>query len=163
MSHYSSVSASRVFSVMVSLYFLKGSEQSALPPKADKEQTSRNVRLVPIATQTHCSKFGSRPKFRAPLDRCPSVLLSDSAAVLKCRWSLTNNLRMGPMSLLRRPRLLSHCARTRPSDSIEKDIEMTSIRSLSVLVVSLLTTLRFLSAANAGELPPGAKTLPVNG
>jgi esterase len=50
-----------------------------------------------------------------------------------------------------------------PLDSIEKDIEMTSIRSLYVLVVSLLTTLLFLSAANAGELPPGAKTLPVNG
>jgi pimeloyl-ACP methyl ester carboxylesterase len=50
-----------------------------------------------------------------------------------------------------------------PLDSIEKDIEMTSIRSLYVLVVSLLTTLLFLSAANAGELPPGAKTLPVSG
>jgi pimeloyl-ACP methyl ester carboxylesterase len=67
------------------------------------------------------------------------------------------------MSLLRRPRLLSHGARTRPSDSIEKAIEMTSIRSLYVLVVSLLTTLLSLSAANSGELPPGTKTLPVNG
>jgi len=48
---------------MVSLYFLKGSEQSALPPKADKEQTSRNVRLVPIATQRIAANLGRGQSF----------------------------------------------------------------------------------------------------
>jgi esterase len=40
---------------------------------------------------------------------------------------------------------------------------MTSIRSSYVLVVSLLVTLLLLPSANAGELPPGVKALPVNG
>jgi esterase len=40
---------------------------------------------------------------------------------------------------------------------------MTSIRSPYVLVVSLLVTLLLLPSANAGELPPGVKALPVNG
>jgi esterase len=40
---------------------------------------------------------------------------------------------------------------------------MTSIRSLYVFGVSLLMTLLLLPAANAGELPPGVRALPVNG
>jgi esterase len=40
---------------------------------------------------------------------------------------------------------------------------MTSIRRLYVLVVPLLITILLVPAANAGELPPGVKALPVNG